>query len=163
PSASIGISLYPADGHDMDTLVHRADMAMYQAKSSGRGRFSFFSHELNQQAQERLTVESALREALEQNQLTLHYQPQVRMADGALHGVEALARWRHPQLGDISPARFIPLAEEAGLINQLGLWALREACLQLALWRQQGLSVPGVAINLSPTNFHNLELPDTIS
>lgn len=163
PSASIGISLYPADGHDMDTLVHRADMAMYQAKSSGRGRFSFFSHELNQQAQERLTVESALREALEQNQLTLHYQPQVRMADGALHGVEALARWLHPQLGDISPARFIPLAEEAGLINQLGLWALREACLQLALWRQQGLSVPGVAINLSPTNFHNLELPDTIS
>jgi diguanylate cyclase (GGDEF)-like protein/PAS domain S-box-containing protein len=163
PSASIGIAMFPADGHDMGTLVHRADMAMYQAKSSGRGRYSFFSHELNQLAQERLTLESALREALEQNQLSLHYQPQVRMSDGLLYGVEALARWHHPQFGDISPARFIPLAEECGLINQLGLWAVREACHQLALWRRQGLNIPAVSVNLSPTNFHNLDLPGMIA
>lgn len=163
PSASIGISLFPADGHDMGTLVHRADMAMYQAKSAGRGRFSFFSHELNQLAQERLALESALREALEQGHLQLHYQPQLRMADGLLYGVEALARWHHPQFGDISPARFIPLAEECGLINQLGLWAVREACRQLAAWRRQGLPIPAIAVNLSPTNFHNLDLPGMIA
>lgn len=163
PSASIGISLYPLDGHDMGTLVHRADMAMYQAKSAGRGHFSFFSHELNLLAQERLALENALREALEQDQLQLYYQPQVRMPDGLLYGVEALARWHHPQFGDISPARFIPLAEECGLINQLGLWAVREACQQLAQWRRQGLQIPSVSVNLSPTNFHNLDLPGMVA
>ncbi|MGE6793377.1 EAL domain-containing protein [Pseudomonas guineae] len=163
PSASIGISLFPGDGHDMGTLIHRADMAMYQAKSLGRGRFSFFSHELNQLAQERLALETALREALETQQLRLHYQPQVRMQDGLLYGVEALARWHHPLFGDISPARFIPLAEECGLINQLGLWAVREACRQLAAWRRQGLKIPAISVNLSPTNFHNLDLPGMIA
>lgn len=163
PSASIGISLYPLDGHDMGTLVHRADMAMYQAKSAGRGHFSFFSHELNLLAQERLALENALREALEQDQLQLYYQPQVRMPDGLLYGVEALARWHHPQFGEISPARFIPLAEECGLINQLGLWAVREACRQLAQWRRQGLQIPAVSVNLSPTNFHNLDLPGMVA
>jgi len=163
PSASIGISLFPVDGHDMGTLIHRADMAMYQAKNAGRGRFSFFSHELNVLAQERLALESALREALEDNQLHLHYQPQIRMQDGLLYGVEALARWHHPQFGEISPARFIPLAEECGLINQLGLWAIREACRQLAAWRRQGLQIPAVSVNLSPTNFHNLDLPGMIA
>lgn len=163
PSASIGISMFPSDGHDMGTLVHRADMAMYQAKGQGRGRFSFFSHELNQLAQERLTLETALREALETQQLHLHYQPQVRMKDGLLYGVEALARWHHPQFGDISPARFIPLAEECGLINKLGLWAVREACRQLAAWRRQGLKIPAISVNLSPTNFHNLDLPGMIA
>src|SRR5690606_14696898 len=163
PSASIGIAMFPADGHDMGTLVHRADMAMYQAKSSGRGRYSFFSHELNQLAQERLALESALREALEKNQLSLHYQPQVRMSDGLLYGVEALARWHHPQFGDISPARFIPLAEECGLINQLGLWALREACRQLAQWRRTGLKIPAVSVDLSTTNFQHLDLPGMIA
>jgi diguanylate cyclase (GGDEF)-like protein/PAS domain S-box-containing protein len=163
PSASIGISMFPGDGHDMGTLVHRADMAMYQAKSSGRGRFNFFSHELNQLAQERLALETALREALEKQQLRLHYQPQVRMQDGLLYGVEALARWHHPQFGDISPARFIPLAEECGLINQLGLWAVREACRQLAAWRRQGLQIPAISVNLSPTNFHNLDLPGMLT
>jgi diguanylate cyclase (GGDEF)-like protein/PAS domain S-box-containing protein len=163
PSASIGISLFPADGHDMGTLIHRADMAMYQAKSAGRGHVGFFSHELNLLAQERLALESALREALEQDQLHLHYQPQVRMQDGVLYGVEALARWHHPQFGEISPARFIPLAEECGLINQLSLWAVREACRQLAAWRRQGLLIPSVSVNLSPTDFHNLDLPGMIA
>ena len=163
PSASIGVSIYPRDGHDMGTLIHRADMAMYQAKHSGRGRFSFFSHELNELAQERQALESALREAIEQGALHLNYQPQVNIEDGQVYGVEALARWTHPTFGVVSPARFIPLAEECGLINELGHWAVREACRQLAAWRRKGLSIPSVSVNLSPSNFHNLDLAGMIS
>jgi diguanylate cyclase (GGDEF)-like protein/PAS domain S-box-containing protein len=159
PSASIGISLFPQDGRDMGTLIHRADMAMYQAKHSGRGRFSVYSHDLNQLAQERLTLENALREALRRGGLHLHYQPQVRLADGSLHGVEALARWSDPRFGDVPPARFIALAEECGLIGELGRWAIREACRQLAAWRRQGLAVPAISVNLSPSDFHDPDLP----
>ena len=162
-SASIGVAMFPQDGRDMETLLHRADMAMYQAKSSGRGRFSFFSSEMNRLTQERLALENALRQALNDGDLHLHYQPQVEMETGRLYGVEALARWRHPTLGDISPARFIPLAEECGLIADLGRWALTEACRQLSQWRAQGLNVPCVAVNLSPSNFHNLDLPHMIA
>lgn len=162
-SASVGIAMFPADGREMETLLHRADMAMYQAKSGARGSFRFFSAEMNRLAQERLALETALREALRQGQLQLHYQPQIELASGRLHGVEALARWTHPELGPISPARFIPLAEECGLIAELGRWALREACRQLAEWRAQGLAVPAIAVNLSPTSFHNLELPSLIA
>lgn len=162
-SASVGIAMFPDDGRDMETLLHRADMAMYQAKSSGRGCFSFFSSEMNQLAQERLALETALRRAIETKQLHLHYQPQVDMETGKLYGVEALARWTHPELGDISPVRFIPLAEECGLIADLGHWALREACRQLSAWRAQGLAVPAVSVNLSPTSFHNLDLPRMIA
>ena len=163
PSASIGISVFPEDGDDMGVLIHRADMAMYQAKKAGRGRFSFFSHDLNQKAQERQALEQALREALGSTQFCLHYQPQINMRDCSLYGVEALARWTHPQLGEISPVRFIPMAEECGLIGDLGLWAIREACRQLATWRCKGQVVPVISVNLSPTNFHNLELPGMIS
>ncbi|NMG67992.1 EAL domain-containing protein [Azoarcus indigens] len=163
PSASIGISLFPQNGRDMDTLLHRADMAMYQAKTSGRGRFSFFSNEMNLLAQERLALEAALREALRKEQLHLHYQPQIDLKDGHLYGVEALARWTHPEIGNIPPIRFIPLAEECGLIGELSDWALREACRQLADWRKRGLAVPAVSVNLSATNFHNLELPQLIA
>ena len=162
-SASIGVSMFPADGRDMETLLHRADMAMYQAKSGGRGRFSFFSSEMNRLAQERLALENALREALKEGGLRLHYQPQVDLASGKLYGVEALARWTHPVLGEISPVRFIPLAEECGLIADLGRWAIQEACRQLSEWRAKGLPVPAVSVNLSPSNFHNLELPHMIS
>ncbi|WP_282705198.1 putative bifunctional diguanylate cyclase/phosphodiesterase [Zestomonas thermotolerans] len=159
PSISIGISLYPGDGQDITSLIHRADMAMSQAKQAERGGFRFYSPELNSIAQERLALENALREALTDGSLQLYYQPQVCLDDGRLYGLEALARWHHPVLGDISPVRFIPLAEDCGLIGGLGLWALREACRQLAEWRRNGLEVPTVAVNLSPTNFHNLELP----
>jgi len=163
PSASIGIALYPEDGLDMEQLLQHADLAMGHAKAAGRGCFSFFSHEMNRLALERLALEAALKAALLAGELHLHYQPQVNFADGSLHGVEALARWRHPQLGEVSPAHFIPLAEECGLIDALGDWALNEACRQLAVWRGQGLSVPSIAVNLSPTNFHNLTLPQTIA
>ncbi|WP_095157872.1 EAL domain-containing protein [Pseudomonas sp. Irchel 3E13] len=162
-SASVGVAMYPSDGCDVETLLHRADMAMYQAKSSGRGCFSFFSSEMNKLAQERLALENALREALQKGQLRLHYQPQIEMSTGRLYGVEALARWTHPQFGDVSPARFIPLAEECGLVAELGRWALREACRQLSEWRARGLVVPAVAVNLSPTSFHNLDLPRMIA
>jgi diguanylate cyclase (GGDEF)-like protein/PAS domain S-box-containing protein len=162
-SASIGISLFPHDGSDMDALIQNADMAMYQVKHSGRARARFYSPEMNQGAQERLALESALRDALEHNQLQLHYQPQIDIADGHLHSVEALARWQHPTLGNVPPMRFIALAEECGLIGELGQWALREACRQLARWRRDGLHVPSVAVNLSPTNFHDVELPAQIA
>ncbi|WP_138763920.1 EAL domain-containing protein [Pseudomonas lactis] len=162
PSASIGISIYPQDGHDMGTLIHRADMAMYQAKGVGRGRFSFFSYELNQLAQERQALESALRHAIDNGELRLNYQPQVNMDDGKLYGVEALARWTHSKFGEVSPARFIPLAEECGLIGELGNWAVQEACRQLAVWRRKGLKIPSVSVNLSPSNFHNLDLTGMI-
>jgi diguanylate cyclase (GGDEF)-like protein/PAS domain S-box-containing protein len=162
-TASCGIAVFPADGRDMETLLHRADMAMYQAKSGGRGLYSFFSPEMNRLAQERLVLETALRDALRSGGLHLHYQPQVDLKDGRLYGVEAFARWKHAEFGDISPARFIPLAEECGLIGELGTWALREACRQLGEWRSRGLDVPAMSVNLSPTSFHNLDLPRMIA
>ncbi|WP_034295799.1 EAL domain-containing protein [Herbaspirillum sp. RV1423] len=162
PSASIGISLFPDNGETIEMLLHRADMAMYQTKAKNRGRFSFFSDEMNTQAQERLALEGALRDALRGGDFELHYQPQINFNSGLLHGVEALARWRHPQLGQVSPARFIPIAEECGLIGELGKWALEEACYQLSDWRRRGIDVPSVSVNLSSTNFHDLELPQFI-
>lgn len=163
PSVSIGISHYPENGQDIETLIHRADLAMYRAKTSCRGRFSFFSNEMNLVAQERLKLETALREALKVQGLHLHYQPQVDLKSGQVYGVEALARWTDPQFGEISPTRFIPLAEECGLIGELGLWALSESCRQLSEWRRQGLRVPIISVNLSPKNFHNLALPQLIA
>jgi len=162
-SASIGVSLYPDSGHHIEQLLQHADMAMYQAKMAGRDRCCFFSAEMNQQAQERQVLELALREALEQKQLQLHYQPQVRLGDNRLYGVEALARWRHPQLGEVSPVRFVPLAEECGLVMELGHWALHEACRQLADWRRRGFAIPAVSVNLSPKNFHHLGLPRLVA
>lgn len=159
PSASIGASLFPEDGRTMATLLHRADMAMFQAKTRARGSVSFFSEGLDQLARGRLNLETALRQAIKQKTFFLMYQPQIDLRTGALYGVEALARWHHAQLGHISPTCFIPLAEECGLIGEFGQWALREACQQLAAWRREGLAVPCVSVNLSPTNFHNRQLP----
>ena len=162
PAASIGISLFPENGRDMDTLIHAADMAMYQAKQKGRGCFSFFSGQLNQIAKERFALESSLREALETNQLRLYYQPQINIETHRLHGIEALARWNDPRLGHISPSRFIPLAEKSGLMNYLSQWVLNEACRQFAQWRMRGFTLPSVSVNLSPTDFHNLKLPQYV-
>lgn len=161
-SACLGISLFPADAQDIDTLIQRADMALQRAKACGLHSFCFFSEELKRSAVE-LSLEEALRVALQQHQLRLHYQPQVYLKDGRLRGVEALARWRHPQLGDISPARFVVLAEQCGLIDDLGRWVLHEACRQLADWRRRGLAIPSISVNLSPSNFHDADLPATIA
>lgn len=151
-SASIGISVFPDDSPDAETMLKHADTAMFEAKSAGRGRLRFFSPAMNRLAQERLLLGAALSDAVRGGRLKLHYQPQTRTADGVLHGVEALARWHDPVLGDISPAKFIPLAEEIGLIDAIARWALDAACRQLADWRARGLAVPGVSVNLSPIN-----------
>ncbi|MCB5162529.1 EAL domain-containing protein [Marinomonas algarum] len=158
PSASIGISIFPEDGNDIGTLMHRADMAMYQAKTAGKGRFAFFSHELNQLALERQEMEVELQKSIVNNELALHYQPQMCMKTGRLYGLEALARWSHPKFGAVSPGRFIPLAEECGLIGDLSRWALKAACQQMAIWRNKGIDIPAVSVNLSPLNFHDTDL-----
>jgi diguanylate cyclase (GGDEF)-like protein/PAS domain S-box-containing protein len=143
-SASIGISLYPDHATDIDTLMQQADAAMYMAKQAGRSTYRLFSAEMNGLAEQRLALIAALRKAIAEGALTLSYQPQIRSCDGAIHGVEALARWHDAVLGDVSPAKFIPLAEECGLIEQIGLWSVREACRQMATWRRAGLNIPSV-------------------
>ncbi len=129
-SCSIGISLYPADGKDSATLMKHADVAMYYAKENGRNNYRFFSAEMNARAQERLSIENYLRLALRRNELVLHYQPRVRLADGALTGVEALVRWSHPRRGLLAPEKFIDVAEDSGLIVPIGEWVLEHACRQ---------------------------------
>ena len=150
---SIGIALYPEDGEDFDTLLKHADVAMYQAKSSGRNAFCFFDAQLNDASHERLTLELDLRQALRRNELLLHYQPIVELASGRLLAVEALIRWRHPLQGMIGPERFIPLAEQSGLIVEIGEWVLQEACRQAMLWQAAGLMPFVVSVNLSAVQF----------
>ena len=152
-TASIGIAMYPADGADMQTLTKNADMAMYLAKEDGKNGFRFFTREIKAQSIERLTLESALRRALERDQFSLHYQPKVDMVSGQITGVEALLRWNHPELGIVSPGQFIPLAEETGLIVPIGRWVLKEACAQNMAWQRRGLRPVTMAVNLSPRQF----------
>ena len=154
----MGISIYPDNATDIDTLIQQADAAMYKAKQAGRSTHRFFSADMNRIAEQRLVFSAALRQAIANDRLKLVYQPQTRTVDGALYGVEALARWHDPELGEVPPSKFIPLAEEVGLIEQIGLWSIREACRQMAAWRHAGLDVPCVAVNLSPLNFQNAKL-----
>ncbi|MFQ3456847.1 GAF domain-containing protein [Bradyrhizobium sp. UFLA01-814] len=161
-TASIGIAMYPTDGSDVQTLTKNADMAMYLAKEDGKNGFRFFSNEIRAQSIERLTLESALRRALERNQFSLDYQPKVDMASGAISGVEALLRWTHPELGKVSPGQFIPLAEEIGLIVPIGRWVLKEACAQNMAWQRRGLRAVTMAVNLSPRQFGDPNLLDDI-
>lgn len=162
-SVSMGISIYPENATDLDTLIQQADAAMYKAKQAGRATYRFFSRDMNRLAEQRLAYSAALRAALADGGLALHYQPQIRTSDGALHGVEALARWRDPVLGEVPPAKFIPLAEECGLIEQIGLWTIREACRQMAQWRDAGLDIPCVSVNLSPINFQHAGLASVVA
>ena len=157
-TASIGIAMYPSDGTDVQTLTKNADMAMYLAKEDGKNGFRFFSKEIKTQSIERLKVESALRRALERDQFELHYQPKIDMASGQITGVEALLRWNHPDLGTVSPAQFIPLAEETGLIVPIGRWVLEEACAQNMAWQRRGLRPVTMAVNLSPRQFADSNL-----
>lgn len=152
-TASIGIAIYPANGADAQTLTKNADMAMYLAKEDGKNGYRFFSKEVKTQSIERLSLESALRRALEREQFSLNYQPKVDMETGQITGVEALLRWSHPDLGNISPAQFIPLAEETGLIVPIGRWVLNEACAQAMAWQRRGLLPLSMAVNLSPRQF----------
>ncbi len=157
-TASIGIAMYPSDGADIQTLTKNADMAMYLAKEDGKNGFRFFTREIKTQSIERLTLESALRRALERDQFSLHYQPKVDMASGQITGVEALLRWNHPELGLVSPGQFIPLAEETGLIVPIGRWVLKEACAQNMTWQRRGLRPVTMAVNLSPRQFADAHL-----
>ncbi|MDC7785816.1 EAL domain-containing protein [Rhodoplanes sp. TEM] len=152
-SVSIGGAFYPTDGHDAETLARNADAAMYLAKEEGRGCFRLFSPVIERRSFERLVLETGLRGALERNELVLHYQPKRRIATGDISGIEALVRWRHPALGLVSPARFVPLAEETGLIVPIGRWVLATACAQAVAWQNQGLAPLRVAVNLSPRQF----------
>ena len=162
-SASMGISIYPDNATDIDTLIQQADAAMYKAKQAGRSTHRFFSADMNRLAEQRLVFSAALRQAIANDRLKLVYQPQTRTVDGALYGVEALSRWSDPDLGEVPPSKFIPLAEEVGLIEQIGLWSIREACRQMAAWRRAGLDVPCVAVNLSPLNFQNAKLAAVVA
>ncbi|MBZ0069480.1 MAG: EAL domain-containing protein, partial [Thiobacillus sp.] len=146
---SIGIAVYPGDGENGPALMKNADTAMYHAKELGRNNIQYFTETINAAASERLGLENDLHQALRSGQLHLHYQPQVSAQDGKIFGVEALARWRHPLLGDIPPLKFIPIAEVSGLIEALGSWVLEEACRQLSAWRAEGIGDLRMAVNLS--------------
>jgi diguanylate cyclase (GGDEF)-like protein/PAS domain S-box-containing protein len=148
-AASIGIVTYPDDGSDAQTLLKHADFAMYHAKAGGRNTYQFFRSEMNVHAVERQRLESGLHRAIERHEFVLHYQPKVNLESGAVVGVEALIRWRHPQRGLVPPAQFIPIAEESGFIVAIGRWVLREACRQTRAWRDAGLPPMRVAINVS--------------
>jgi len=148
-TGSIGVALYPQDTQDANMLIRHADVAMYQAKSRGRNGYQFYSPDMDGEGLERMRMEALLRRSIERQEIFLHYQPQVEIDSGRLIGVEALVRWQHPELGLVSPARFIPLAEDSGFINQLGEWVLNEACHQMGRWDALGLAVPKMAVNLS--------------
>ena len=154
---SIGISIFPDDGSQADEVVRNADAALYRAKEEGRGIYRFYTAALTDKANERLSLERRLRRAIERNEFLLHYQPLVRIKDRRIVGFEALVRWQEPGSGLIPPGKFIPLAEETGIILPLGDWVLREACRQMKIWRDAGHDLGTVAVNLSPRQFH---LPD---
>lgn len=162
-TASIGIAIFPDNGADPETLLRHADMAMYAAKQRGRNTYEFFTEAMQQQAVERLSLEQDLARALESGQFSLHYQPQVDAGSGRIVSAEALLRWQHPQRGMVSPVQFIPVAEETGLIVPLGEWVVLTACRQMAEWRQAGLPVVPVAVNLSAHNFRSDSLLTSIA
>ena len=152
-SVSIGISMYPDDGQDVDTLLRHADIAMYSAKDGGRNNFQFFVPAMNRHAHDRLLIEGGLRRAIERQELSLHYQPQIDNRSDRLIGAEALLRWHHPDLGDVSPDRFIPVAENAGLISTIGAWAMAEAFAQLRKWSDADHQDLVMAVNISALQF----------
>lgn len=161
-SASIGISVFPQDGDTCDSLLMHADVAMYRAKAKGRNCFQTYSREMGIQALARMGLESALRDALERDQLELHYQPQIDGISGNIVGVEALVRWHHPELGMVSPIEFIPLAEETGLIIPIGEWVLRTACAQAVAWHAIGHTSLSMAVNMSAKQFQQQDVPSIV-
>jgi diguanylate cyclase len=147
--ASIGISMYPSDGVTADVLLKNADIAMYRAKDNGRGCFIFFEESMNLAQQQRAVIERELRLAIERGQLSVQYQPRIALQGDKLLGAEALVRWQHPELGWVSPAVFIPIAEDIGLVAEIGVWVLRRVCVQLAAWQAAGFPIGSVSVNVS--------------
>jgi diguanylate cyclase (GGDEF)-like protein/PAS domain S-box-containing protein len=161
-SASVGISLFPEDGQTSEQLLMHADTAMYRAKSEGRNGFQFYRRELGQQAQERESLTRALHSALENQEFELHYQPKVTVVNRRICGIEALIRWRHPELGMVSPLSFIPIAEETGLIVPIGEWVLATACRQAKAWQDAGFSGLTMAVNVSARQFQKNDMLGTV-
>ena len=159
-TCSIGVAVYPSEGTPADSLIEHADIAMYSAKKMGRNNFQFYTPAMNEESLERVRIEGALRNALERNEFVLHYQPQVDLKTGQIVGMEALIRWKHPELGMVPPGRFIAIAEETGLIVQIGAWVLRTACAQNKAWQDAGLGRLRVAVNLSARQFGAADLID---
>ncbi len=153
PSCSIGIAQYPDDSEDLSTILKAADTSLYAAKEQGKNQFAFYKPELTKKAEYRFLVEQYLREAIEEQQLTLVYQPQIKINTGEIIGVEALARWNHPHQGQVPPTEFIPIAERIGMIKPLTEWVLRTACNQAVAWREDGLPATRMAVNISPNHF----------
>lgn len=162
-TVSVGVAVYPSDGRDFVTLLKKADMALYRAKASGRNAYKIFDETMNTEAVEHLATRNGLRRALEQNELLLHYQPQVDLPTGHIIGAEALLRWQHPEQGLLPPARFIAIAEESHLIVPMGEWVIREACRQAVAWKSAGLPEFTVAVNLSAVQFHNGDLVECVT
>ena len=162
-TTSVGITLFPNDDHDADNLLRNADAAMYQAKESGRSNYQFYLPDMNIRARERLKMESSLRRAMERSEFTLHYQPRVDMESGQIMGAEALLRWRHAEMGTVSPSEFVPILEDTGLIIPVGEWALRTACAQNRQWQEMGLPPIRVAVNLSVRQFFQRDLAELVS
>lgn len=152
-SGSIGIAMYPDDGADFDELLKKADIAMYAAKDAGRNALRFFANEMSSSVLEDVHLGSGMRAALARGEFMLHYQPQFDLASGDLIGAEALLRWCHPELGLVPPSRFIPIAEQSGLIIGIGAWVLAEACRQMQLWRSMGLGDLMISVNVSSLQF----------
>ncbi len=159
---SIGVSIYPDDGETPVRLLRNADLAMYRAKDAGRNRFEFYLPEMNAKAVLRLQLENDLRSAISLGQLMLYYQPKINAVSGKVVGMEALLRWQHPKLGFISPADFIPVAEEVGMINEIGDWVLYQAALQQQIWQSRGYEIVPVAVNLSARQFGQKDLAERI-
>jgi diguanylate cyclase (GGDEF)-like protein/PAS domain S-box-containing protein len=161
-TASIGVSVYPDDGMDSETLIKNADTAMYQAKENGRQNYQFFRPVMNVRAVERQSIEESLRSAFRRNQFSVHYQPKINLKSGRISGAEALLRWTHPTLGPISPSRFIPVSEDCGLILQIGNWVRREACKQARSWLDAKLPLGAIAVNISAMEFRDDRFLDDI-
>jgi diguanylate cyclase (GGDEF)-like protein len=162
-SASIGICVFPEGGSDCETLLSKADIALYRAKEQGRNRFCFYSAELNRDSHERLSLEAEMTRALEHNEFEVWYQPKIAIRSGKVKGVEALVRWRHPEHGLLMPGRFIPLAEESGLIEALDLWVARRACERARHWREKNAPLPSIAVNLSANQLQRADLVDALA
>ncbi|MDH3639354.1 MAG: EAL domain-containing protein, partial [Gammaproteobacteria bacterium] len=160
-SASVGVTLFPDDGEDADTLIKNADIAMYHAKEKGRDNYQFFDESMNTVAFERITLENALRRAIEREEFVLHYQPKVDLRSGKIRSVEALIRWQHPEIGLIPPDKFIALAEDTGLIVPIGEWVLDQACAQAAAWRRDGMELP-VSVNISTVQLDKQDVASII-
>ncbi|NLD46244.1 MAG: bifunctional diguanylate cyclase/phosphodiesterase, partial [Clostridiaceae bacterium] len=161
-TASLGVSIYPADGETVEALMKNADLAMYISKNSGKNKYTICSTDMKENALKKIKLTNALYRAIERNELLLYYQPQVSISTKEIVGVEALIRWNNPEFGMVQPSSFVPLAEKTGLINNIGCWVLRTACMQIKKWQSMGLPLLRISVNISVEQFRDRKLIDTV-